>query len=138
MHAPRPEDRILLVEDDAEFADLYRMALSMGGYAVDTARDGVEGLDMARRSPPALVVTDMRMPRMTGIELLRALRADPATSCLPAVVLSNYDDPAMAQEARDLGVLHWLVKVTVTPRDVLHRVPTWLAGGCTDTPSPLG
>lgn len=119
--------RVLFVEDDPEFVEMYRMGLEMQGYVVDVAGDGQAGLDMIRARRPDLVFLDMRMPGLTGIEVLRELRADPATAELPAVVLSNYDEPAMIEEARGLGALQWLVKVDTTPKVLIERMSTWLA-----------
>lgn len=119
--------RVLFVEDDPEFVEMYRMGLEMQGYVVDVAADGQAGLDMIRARRPDLVFLDMRMPGLTGIEVLRELRADPATAELPAVVLSNYDEPAMIEEARGLGALQWLVKVDTTPKVLIERMSTWLA-----------
>jgi CheY-like chemotaxis protein len=118
--------RILLVEDDLEYAELCKTVLVMSGYEVETAFDGSEALDMIRRERPDVMLTDVRMPRMSGLELLRELHADPSIADVPAVVLSNYDDPAMVQEARRLGALQWIEKVAVTPRDLVERLPGWL------------
>jgi CheY-like chemotaxis protein len=98
----------------------------MDGYRVRAAYDGRQGLDAIRGSRPDMVFIDMRMPEMTGLELLRALRADPATEDLPAVVLSNYDEPEMVQEAQRLGALQWVVKADTTPRALVERMAAWL------------
>lgn len=117
---------VLFVEDDVEFVEMYRAFLEMDGYRVRAAYDGRMGLEAIRRSRPDMVFIDMRMPEMTGLELLRALRADPATEDLPAVVLSNYDEPEMVQEAHRLGALQWVVKADTTPRGLVERMAAWL------------
>lgn len=118
--------RVLFVEDDPEFAEMYRMSLEVQGYAVAVASDGQSGLEMIRAGRPDLVFLDMRMPGMTGLDVLRELRADPATADIPAVVLTNYDEPAMMQEAYRLGALQWMVKVDTTPRTLVERMGGWL------------
>jgi CheY-like chemotaxis protein len=118
--------RVLFIEDDPEFAELYRFSLEMDGYAVEVAPDGETGLAMVRSHRPDLVFIDMRMPVLGGLDVLRALRADPATAELPAVVLSNYDEPEMVAEATRLGALQWMVKLNTTPRTLAERMRTWL------------
>lgn len=121
--------RVLLVEDDQEFAEMYRLKLEADGYEVSLARDGERGLRMASDSPPDLVFLDIRMPRMGGLEMLEHLRQDPATESLPVVILSNYGEDELRKRGLDLGALEWLIKANVTPSDVSSRVHLWRRGG---------
>lgn len=121
--------RVLLVEDDQEFAEMYRLKLEADGYEVSLARDGEQGLRMAADSPPDLVFLDIRMPRMGGLEMLEHLRLDPATEALPVVILSNYGEDELRKRGLELGALEWLIKANVTPSDVSSRVNLWRRGG---------
>ena len=121
--------RVLLVEDDQEFAEMYRLKLEADGYEVSLARDGEQGLRMAADSPPDLLFLDIRMPRMGGLEMLEHLRLDPATEALPVVILSNYGEDELRKRGLDLGALEWLIKANVTPSDVSSRVHLWRRGG---------
>jgi DNA-binding response OmpR family regulator len=121
--------RVLLVEDDQEFAEMYRLKLEADGYEVSLARDGERGLRMASDSPPDLIFLDIRMPRMGGLEMLEHLRQDPATESLPVVILSNYGEDELRKRGLDLGALEWLIKANVTPSDVSSRVHLWRRGG---------
>jgi DNA-binding response OmpR family regulator len=121
--------RVLLVEDDQEFAEMYRLKLEADGYEVSLARDGERGLRMAGDSPPDLIFLDIRMPRMGGLEMLEHLREDPATESLPVVILSNYGEDELRKRGLDLGALEWLIKANVTPSDVSSRVHLWRRGG---------
>lgn len=129
--APRaPRDgavRLLLVEDDAELAELYIMRFELDGYQVLWAHDGEEGLEAVRTWQPDLTLLDMRMPGMAGIDVLRTLREDPATAGCAVVVLSNYGDPELRDEARRLGALDWVIKSNTTPREMLERAAEWVA-----------
>ncbi|WP_202879287.1 ATP-binding protein [Nocardioides cynanchi] len=85
---------ILLVEDDRASLDLMIAYLAGSPALVLTAHDGVEALEMARRSPPAAVVLDVQLPRMDGWQVLEELKGDPATAQVPVVVASIVDDHA--------------------------------------------
>ena len=80
--------RILVADDDADIVDLLRMNLVAGGYEVETAGDGQEAWDKALASPPDLVVLDVMMPKMDGLEVLAKLRAEPRTRDVPVVMLT--------------------------------------------------
>lgn len=118
--------KVVLVEDDADYAELYRFRLEQDGYEVALAADGRAGLDVIRQTRPDLVYLDVRLPEMGGLEVLQALRADPSTAALPVVVLSNYDEAQLRDEGLELGVLDWLVKADVTPAALARRTATWL------------
>ena len=79
---------ILTVDDEVNIRRLVEVNLSRGGYRVSTACDGVEAMESIRRERPDMVVLDVMMPRLDGIELLRRLRADPKTAELPIVMLT--------------------------------------------------
>ncbi|MGH7922934.1 MAG: response regulator [Candidatus Dormibacteraceae bacterium] len=117
--------RVLLVEDDIEFAEMYRLRLEADEYAVEWARNGREGLQLARAWEPHLIFLDVRMPEMDGLELLRALRGDPATANVPVVVLTNYSDDSLRQEGERLGILEWRSKVDTTPSGISTWIERW-------------
>lgn len=106
---------IVLVEEDPDFAELYRQRLELDGYLVRVAATGRAGLEAIKENPPDLVYLDVRLPELDGLEVLEQLRADPAMATLPVVVLSNYEEPELRQRGIALGVLEWLVKADVTP-----------------------
>ena len=118
----RPQ-RILFVEDDRFIADMYRMGLEVGGWDVDIALDGEEGLRMALEDPPELILLDVLLPRLDGIELLRRLREDPNTSHVPVLIVSNASGlGGRDEEARRLGIEDWMVKANTTPAALAKRV----------------
>ena len=82
----RPD--ILVVEDDGATRDLLRMSLELEGYTVSLAANGAEGWQRLREAPPSLLVLDIMMPEMNGVELLGRIRGDPVLSSLPVIVVS--------------------------------------------------
>src|SRR5712691_10360247 len=81
--------RVLFVEDDPAVAQMYRLKLELDGYQVEVAPDGELALQMARREPPDIIFLDIRLPKLGGLDVLEALRADPKTQKLPVVILSS-------------------------------------------------
>ena len=98
---------MLVVEDDRRSAELLRVYLEGAGYSVTEAADGVDGLDLARRIRPTVIVLDIGLPRMNGWELLARLKDDPATSAVPVVVVSMLDARGAGFA---LGASEYLVK----------------------------
>ena len=80
--------RILVVEDVPVMLEVLRMRLEAEGYAVVTARDGVEALEKAREHHPDLVLLDLMLPRLSGERVCRELRSDPRTRAVPIIVVS--------------------------------------------------
>jgi CheY-like chemotaxis protein len=83
----------LVAEDEDSIATMLCDALEDEGYDVTLARDGREALDRLRTSPPALVITDLMMPYLDGLELCRAMQADPAYHAIPVIVMSAIEAP---------------------------------------------
>ena len=121
-------ERILFIEDDRFIADMYRLGLETGGWSVQIAHDGVEGLRLAMEAPPALILLDLLLPRMDGFEVLRQLRANESTRDTPVLIVSNASGlGGREEEARGLGIVDWMVKANTTPATLATRVGRILA-----------
>jgi two-component system, OmpR family, KDP operon response regulator KdpE len=111
-------DRILVIDDEAQITRVLRAALTAQGYDVRTANDPEEGLQVFRDWPPDLVITDLMMPGMSGVEVCRAIRARGPT---PIVVLSVRDHERSKVEALDAGADDYVTK-PFGIQEVLARV----------------
>jgi two-component system KDP operon response regulator KdpE len=111
-------DRILVIDDEAQITRVLRAALTAQGYDVRTANDPEEGLQLFRDWPPDLVITDLMMPGMSGVELCRAIRARGPT---PIIVLSVRDHERSKVEALDAGADDYVTK-PFGIQEVLARV----------------
>src|SRR5579864_9619041 len=114
--------KVLLIEDDAAAAEMYRLRLAADGYTVVIGRDGDEGLRMASDEAPDFIYLDLRLPGLDGFEVLERLRADPATTHIPVIILSNYGEPELRERGLKLGALEFLVKADTTPAQLSTRV----------------
>jgi CheY-like chemotaxis protein len=108
---------ILLVEDNPNDLDLTRRAFlrRRASLPLQEAHDGAEALDLMTgwqngEKMPALVLLDLRLPKVNGMEVLRRIKADPRTSSVPVVVLTSSSEPKDIQDAYDLGANSYLVK----------------------------
>ncbi len=106
--------RILLAEDDRFLRKAAGGMLRKLGHTVITAEDGEEALRMARAEQPELVLLDLIMPKIQGFEVLRALKADPATRNIPVIILSNLGQDADKQTTLKAGAAEYLVKVNLS------------------------
>ncbi|MBB4097614.1 response regulator [Sphingomonas kyeonggiensis] len=101
---------ILTVDDSPSLRMAIRIALTGAGYAVTEAGDGVEGLAAANAAKFDLIITDLNMPNMDGLTMIRELRKDPAQCGTPIIFLTTESDDAMKQQAKAAGATGWLVK----------------------------
>jgi len=102
--------RILLADDEPDILAVLKKALESAGYVVATALDGAQALDSIRSSPPDLAVLDLNMPRKDGLEVLRALRADPIFQHLPVMLLTSAADTPSKVAGLDVGADDYLTK----------------------------
>ena len=107
---------VLAVDDSASMRDLVRFVLERAGYSVVQANDGVEALEVARQTTVDLVLTDVNMPRMDGIELIRNLRTLPAYRFVPMLVLTTESGTDKKMEGKAAGATGWIVKPFDPPK----------------------
>jgi len=101
---------ILTVDDSPSLRMAIRIALSGAGYAVTEAEDGVEGLKAATATRFDLIITDLNMPNMDGLTMIRELRKSPEQCGTPIIFLTTESDDSMKQQAKAAGATGWLVK----------------------------
>jgi len=101
---------VLAVDDSANMRQMVKLTLSAAGYQVVEASDGADGLTKARASQMDMIVTDLNMPVMNGLSLIRELRKLPAYKGIPIVFLTTESDAAMKQEAKAAGATGWITK----------------------------
>jgi two-component system chemotaxis response regulator CheY len=102
--------RILAVDDSPSVRQMVKLTLSGAGYDIVEAGDGAEGLSKARASTLDMVVTDLNMPVMNGLGLIRELRKLPAYRGVPILFLTTESDPEMKQQAKAAGATGWITK----------------------------
>jgi len=114
-------ERILLIEDEPDIAEVLQYNLEKEGFAVETARRGDSGLEAIRRDAPDLVVLDLMLPGMDGLELTRLLKRDGGTSRVPIVMLTARGEEVDRIVGLELGADDYISK-PFSPREVVLRV----------------
>lgn len=117
--------RILLVEDDLNLAALIRYNLTREGYEADLAATGKEGLRHARAIPPDLVLLDWMLPDISGIEVCKQLKADPATAEVPVIMVTARGEEADRVRGLGAGADDYVTK-PFSPRELFARIDTIL------------
>ena len=116
---------LLVADDDEDILTLVQLRLSRSGYEVVVARDGEEALRLAQERHPDLAVLDWMMPKASGIDVLRAIRADAGTADIPVVLLTARASESDIQEGLDAGADDYVAK-PFSPQELAARVHTIL------------
>jgi len=104
------ERTILVVDDSATVRKFVSVSLSMQGFRVVTAEDGMDALEKLPREHVDLVITDLNMPNMDGMEFARTLRGNPVYQDLPIIILTSLQEKALKSESEKLGINSYLNK----------------------------
>jgi len=118
--------KILIIEDDQIVANIYGNKLRVEGFQVEVAYSGETGLDLLRSFLPDLVILDLVLPKISGIELLNLVRGEPQFATLPIIVFSNTYLTNMVQEAWKAGATKCLSKASCSPKQVIEAVRSTL------------
>jgi CheY-like chemotaxis protein len=133
-----PYGPLLVVEDVPNILELLEVTLHFKGYPVRTARNGEEALEQIAKEQPALIITDILMPKLDGFALVHKLRSNPKTSRIPIIILSaTYVTPEDKDFGLSLGALRFLEK-PVDTEEFLLTVAEVLTQGPSTQPKPLG
>lgn len=117
---------ILIIEDDPILSKMYSEKFRNEGFKVLTALDGESGLDMATKNKVDMILLDVMLPRISGIDLLKKLRDNEKGKNTLVIVLTNLADPEEKKRALDLGVKDYLVKAMQNPGQVVDKVKSRL------------
>ena len=107
-------------------AEMYKDKFSQAGFEVVLAFEAKEGIELAKKEKPDLIILDILLPRENGISFLEQTRKDAEISGIPVVAFSNYDDPGARKQAIELGVKDYLIKTNYTPQEIVNKVKSYL------------
>ena len=117
---------VLVADDEQDILNLVRFRLERDGYDVVCASDGAEAIALARSAQPALCVLDVMMPKLTGLEVLQQLRADPATASIRVILLTARGQDGDVDQGFEAGADDYVTK-PFSPQELRRRVQAQLA-----------
>ena len=113
---------ILLVEDDPFILDIYVSQFKQKGFLVDVAKDGQTAMEKIKSNHPDILLLDILLPKINGIELLRMIRNDEAIKNTKVIVISNLNQKDYAKDIADLGVIKYFLKIQTTPEEIVNNI----------------
>src|SRR6267378_4411532 len=119
--------RIVVVDDQPILGSIYRTKFLAEGFQVDVAADGQEALDLIKSTNPDVVLLDLLLPKIDGLEVLKRLRAQPSFLTLPVLVFSSNARAGITEEAFAAGATMVLSKSNTSPKQVIELVHRALA-----------
>ncbi len=125
---PEVKKKILLIEDDPLLSRMYERLFKLHGYDISVALDPQVGLDDVKVLQPDIILLDIMMPNINGLEALKILKDDAATKNIPVVMITNVEDGDTEKQANDLGAVGYLVKSKNDPDETVEYVTQKLKG----------
>ena len=126
MENQNTKKKILIIEDDFFVRDLYDRELTREGFEIETAVDGPEGLLKVVESKPDLILLDIMLPKMSGLDVLKTLKEKEETKDTPVVLLTNLGQDSIIREGFTLGAVGYLIKAAYTPSQIIEEVKKFL------------
>ncbi len=120
--------KVLIVEDDPLMSRMYQKIFTFEGYEVELASDGEEGLDKVRSTKPTIILLDVMMPKMNGMQVLEKLKLDPELKAIPVIMLTNLAGQQDAENAIAKGAVKYIIKSEHEPKEVANMVKEILSG----------
>lgn len=116
------QQRLLIIEDDFFIRDLYQRQFVKSNFLVDTAETGPDGIVKAQEGRPTVILLDIMLPKMSGIEVLKKLKETEETKPIPVILLTNLSEDQMIKQGFELGAEGYLIKSAYTPEQVVAEV----------------
>ncbi len=129
--------KILLVEDEDFIRELYVRQLTKEGFQIKSAIDGQSGLNLLNSEPFDLLLLDIMLPGMNGLQLLREFKTKNPNSPMITILLTNLGQETVIKEGFDLGAQAYLIKASYTPNQVVQEVKNALFGTQPSSSNPL-
>jgi CheY-like chemotaxis protein len=120
--------KILIVEDDPLMGRMYQKIFTFEKFDVELAADGEEGLAKAQTVQPTIILLDVMMPKMNGLQVLEQLKANPATKNIPVIMLTNLAGQQDAEAALSKGAVKYIIKSEHEPKEVADMVNEIISG----------
>lgn len=114
--------KVLIIEDDPLMLRMYQKIFSFDGYEVETATDGEMGIEKVRSVKPTIVLLDVMMPKMNGLQVLEKIKADPETKSIPVIMLTNLAGQQDVDKALTMGAVKYIIKSEYEPKQVSDMV----------------
>lgn len=114
--------KVAIIEDDPAINQMYRMKFESEGFNVRLASDGQTGYELIKSFLPDIILLDLQMPEVSGLEVLRKIRGEEWGNEIPVIILTNMGEEESPSEIKDLNVETYIVKADLTPRQVVARV----------------
>ncbi len=128
--------KILIVEDETFIADLYARELTKNGFQVQVANDGSTGLSYLEQNQYDLLLLDIMLPGINGLQVLKEWKLKNMISAMPILLLTNLGQDEVIKEAFNMGASGYLIKAAYTPAQVVNEVQNALAGKQAGNPNP--
>lgn len=117
-----PKAKILFIEDDPEQIFLYTTKFKLEGYNFISAKDGTEGLKLAEKENPDLILLDILLTDENGIDILKKLKINKKTKNIPVIIFTNYTKGETIEQAKAFGAVDYIIKSKVVPSEIVKRV----------------
>ena len=121
--------KILFVDDDPHIIQLYSAVFVASNINYTIARNGLEALEKAERERPSLILLDIMLPDLNGLDVLKKLKQNPQTANIPVWMISNLAEQVNKETANSLGATEYLVKASFTPKQVTTKILAFLGQG---------
>lgn len=124
--------KVLIVEDDPLMSRMYQKIFTFEKYEVEVAMNGEEGFEKAKTTKPTIILLDIMMPKMNGLQVLEKLKIDPDTKAIPVIMLTNLASEKDAENAMMKGAVKYIVKSQHEPKQVTDMVKEIIAASTRD------
>ncbi len=115
-----PPKKLLIVEDDFYIRDIYKIAAKNKGYVVYTAADGEEALSLAKVAHPDIILLDIMLPKVSGIDILKTIKSWEGYKDVPIIMVTNVGENETYQQALQAGAADYILKVQQTPVQIIE------------------
>ena len=116
------DKKILIIDDDEDFLSILDMKFKKEGFSTVIAKDGEEGISMAKSEKPDVILLDMALPKKSGLEVLEELKSDEISKNIPVIILSNFSEDENIQKATSLGATDYFIKADNSISEISEKV----------------